>query len=116
MSDIDKEDDELDEGFDEAEVRDELTYKMRTEGALIAYRTAVKICRDPKATAAAKASAVNSLFRAGGFFANQEPGDRAKDLSEMTADELKAAVRKAETSLKNREEGIRAPSGGGLFD
>lgn len=115
MIDIGDEDDGLDEDFDETEARDELTHKMRTEGALIAYRTAVKICRDPKATAAAKASAVNSLFRAGGFFANQESGDRAKDPSEMNADELKAAVRKAETSLKNREGEIKKPSGG-LFD
>ena len=108
-------DDELDEDFDEAEVRDELTHKMRTEGALIAYRTAVKICRDPKATAAAKASAVNSLFRAGGFFANQESGDRDKDPSEMSPAEVRAALRKAETSLKNREDEIKKPSGG-LFD
>jgi hypothetical protein len=115
MKDVGNEDDDFDEDFDEAEARDELTHKMRTEGALIAYRTAVKICRDPKATAAAKASAVNSLFRAGGFFANQESGDRTKDLSEMTPAEVKAALRKAETSLKNREDEINKPKGG-LFD
>ena len=115
MTDFGDEDDEFDENFDETEVRDELTHKMRTEGALIAYRTAVKICRDPKATAAAKASAVNSLFRAGGFFASQESGDRTKDLSEMTPAEVKAALRKAETSLKNREAEVSKPSGG-LFD
>src|SRR6266566_9032611 len=109
MIDIDDESDGLDSDFDETEVRDELSHKMRTEGALIAYRTAVKICRDPKATAAAKASAVNSLFRAGGFFANQDPADRAKDLSEMSADEVKVALRKAETSLKNREGEIDKP-------
>ena len=115
MKDVGNEDDDFDEDFDEAEARDELTHKMRTQGALIAYRTAVKICRDPKATAAAKASAVNSLFRAGGFFANQESGDRTKDLSEMTPAEVKAALRKAETSLKNREDEINKPKGG-LFD
>lgn len=109
------EDDDLDADFDEAEVRDELTHKMRTEGALIAYRTAVKICRDPKATAAAKASAVNSLFRAGGFFANQDSGDREKDPSEMTPGEVKAALRKAKASLTDREVEIRKPAGG-LFD
>ena len=109
MIDIGDEDDELEADFDETEVRDELTHKMRTEGALIAYRTAVKICRDPKAKAAAKASAVNSLFRAGGFFANQESGDREKDPSEMTSDEVKAALRKAKTSLTNREAKIGKP-------
>src|ERR1700704_2669976 len=111
MIDIDDEDG-LDEDFDEAEARDELTHRMRTEGALIAYRTAIKICRDPKATAAAKASAVNSLFRAGGFFANQDTGDREKEASEMTPAEVKAALRKAETSLKNREDEIGKPKGG----
>lgn len=107
-------DDDLD-SFDESEVRDELTHKMRTEGALIAYRTAVNICRDPKATAAAKASAVNSLFRAGGFFANQDAGDRLKDPAEMSPDEVKAALRKAEASLKQRENENKKPSSN-LFD
>jgi hypothetical protein len=115
MNDISSEDDGFDEDFDEAGARDELTHKMRTEGALIAYRTAVKICRDPKATAAAKASAVNSLFRAGGFFANQESGDRAKDLSEMTPDEVRSALRKAQTSLKDREDETKKPNVS-LFD
>lgn len=108
-------DDEVDVDLDEAETRDDLTHKMRTEGALIAYRTAVKICRDPKATAAAKASAVNSLFRAGGFFANQDPGDREKEPSEMSPAEVKAALRKAETSLKSREAEMEKPKGS-LFD
>jgi len=115
MKDVGDEDDGFDEDFDEAEVRDELTYKMRTEGALIAYRTAVKICLDPKATAAAKASAVNSLFRAGGFFANQESGGREKDLSEMSPVEISAALRKAEASLKNREDEAKKPRSN-LFD
>jgi hypothetical protein len=103
------------DNFDESEVRDELTYKMRTEGALIAYRTAVSICRDPKATAAAKASAVNSLFRAGGFFVNQDADERPKDLSEMSPDELKASLRKAEAQLKQRER-EKASSADNLFD
>ena len=115
MIDIGDGDDGLDDDFDEADLRDELTHKMRTEGALVAYRTALKICRDPKATAAAKASAVNSLFRAGGFFANQDTGDRTKDPSEMSPDEVKAALRKTEALLKNREAEVNKP-GGGLFD
>jgi hypothetical protein len=108
-------DDEIEVDLDEAETRDELTHKMRTEGALIAYRTAVRICRDPKATAAAKASAVNSLFRAGGFFANQETDGREKEPSEMSPAEVKAALRKAETSIKSREAKMEKPKGG-LFD
>jgi hypothetical protein len=112
---IDDEDDGIGGDLDEADLRDELTQKMRTEGAMVAYQTALKICRDPKATAAAKASAVNSLFRAGGFFANQEPGDREKHLSEMPPDELQSMLRKATASLKKREDEIKKPSGG-LFD
>jgi hypothetical protein len=115
MIGIGDDEDEIDVDLDEAETRDELTHKMRTEGALIAYRTAVKICRDPKATAAAKASAVNSLLRAAGFFANQDTGDREKEPSEMSSAEVKAALRKAETSLKNRE-GEVSKQKGGLFD
>lgn len=115
MTDTGDEDDGLSGDFDEPDMRDELTHKMRTEGALVAYRTALKICRDPKATAAAKASAVNSLFRAGGFFANQEPGDREKDSAEMSPDEVKVALRKAVASLKKREDEIEKPAGG-LFD
>jgi hypothetical protein len=97
--------------LDEAEMRDELTHKMRTVGALIAYRTAVAICLDPKATAAAKASAVNSLFRAAGFFANQESGGKPKDSSEMTADEVKELLRKTEERLA-----VIGASPGSLFD
>lgn len=100
------------DGFDdlgEAEMRDELTHRMRTVGALIAYRTAVAICRDPKATAAAKASAVNSLFRAGGFFAAQDPADPGKGLAEMSADEIKRMLRKTETALSKRLVAVAAP-------
>src|SRR5258707_14162425 len=114
MIDISDEADGLDSDFDETEVRDELTHKMRTVGALIAYRTAVAICLDPKATAAAKASAVNSLFRAAGFFANQESGGKPKDPSEMTADEVKALLRKTEAALEQRLAVIGPP--GSLFD
>ncbi|WP_398467995.1 hypothetical protein [Tardiphaga sp.] len=111
-----------DDGLDDVadfDLKDELSHKMRTTGAVIAYRTAVAICKDPKATAAAKASAVNSLFRAGGFFAAQEPGAGAgKELHEMTADELRAASRKAQADLaalqRRAEADAEDPSG--LFD
>jgi len=106
------------EGFDdlgESEMRDELTHRMRTVGALIAYRTAVAICLDLKATAAAKASAVNSLFRAAGFFAVQDPTDPTRGLAEMSPDDIKGMLRKAETALSQRSVTVAA-SRGGLFD
>jgi hypothetical protein len=106
------------EGLDDlgdSEMRDELTHRMRTVGALIAYRTAIAICLDPKATAAAKASAVNSLFRAGGFFTAQDPAGQGKGLAEMNADEIQAMLRKTETALSQRSVAVAAPRGG-LFD
>src|SRR5260221_2752162 len=84
----------------ENDLRDELNHQMRTRGAVIAYRTAIAICEDPKATAAAKASACNSLFRAGGFFGPHAADDGgAKGLAEMTADELRAASNQARAAL-----------------
>lgn len=115
------EDDGLDDVAD-FDLKDELSHKMRTAGAVIAYRTAVAICKDPKATAAAKASAVNSLFRAGGFFAAQDPGaGTGKELHEMTADELRAASQRAHAQLAALSRRDEAPADrgsglGGLFD
>lgn len=102
---------DFDDDFDHEGARDGLSRKLRTEGAVIAYDTAVSICRDPKATAAAKASAVNSLFRAAGFFANREDDNGGKQPSEMTADEIDAALRR----LRSKAQPKREPAGG-LFD
>lgn len=97
-----------DDGLDDVadyDLKDELSHQLRTKGAVIAYRTAVAICEDPKATSAAKASAVNSLFRAGGFFAPQDPdAGGGKELHEMTADELRAASQKAKAALDELEQ------------
>jgi sodium bile acid symporter family protein len=68
----------------ESGICDALTRRIRTEGARVAFDTALAICRHPKASAAAKASAVNSLLRAGGFFNNFGADDGGKDLSQMT--------------------------------
>lgn len=96
MTDIN--DEEFD-GMDEQDAREALTRKVRTEGAIIAYRTAVAICLDPKAASAAKASAVNSLLRAGGFFESRDDDDGEKDPSEMSPEEINAALRKARAKL-----------------
>jgi hypothetical protein len=101
------------EDADESEAK--LAHELRTKGAWIAYRTNVAMCEDPKASASAKAQAAASLFRAAGLFGSHALDDREKDLFEMTPAELKAALRKAETSLKNREDEINKPKGG-LFD
>lgn len=85
--------------MDEPDAREALTRELRTSGALIAYRTAVAICLDPKAASAAKASAVNSLPRAGGFFEIRDDDDGEKDPSEMSPEEINAALRKARAKL-----------------
>jgi hypothetical protein len=104
MSDFDDETDDA----DEKSIRDALTRRMRTEGARVAFDTALAICRDPKASAAAKASAVNSLLRAGGFFNNFGADDGGKDLSQMTPDEVDAALRKVNAALARHEAGRNA--------
>ncbi|WP_029582387.1 hypothetical protein [Bradyrhizobium sp. URHD0069] len=103
------------EDLDESGIRDALTRRMRTEGARVAFDTALSICKDPKASSAAKASAVNSLLRAGGFFNNFGGDDGGKDLSQMTPDEVDAALRKATAALARRETGKNTPPGS-LFD
>jgi hypothetical protein len=103
------------EGPDESGIHDALTRRMRTEGARVAFETALAICKDPKASAAAKASAVNSLLRAGGFFNSFGADDGGKDLSQMTPDEIDAALRKTTAALARREAGKNAPRGS-LFE
>jgi len=84
----------------EAQIREELVRELQTAGGLKAYRTAMQICDDPKATAAAKASAVNSLFRAGGFFDKQEvPTNKAPH--EMTAEEISREIGRLRSTAKN---------------
>lgn len=126
---------DFDDDFEELHIEDArgaLSRKLRTEGALLAYDTAVAICRDPKATSAAKASAVNSLFRAGGYFVNRDAEDEGKRPSEMSSEELSAALRKTQAALEQRlvdgskssgakktpdqRTGGRRTTGGGLFD
>lgn len=74
-----------------AEVRRHLQERMETEGALLAYETAVGICRDPKASATAKASALKALFYVAGHDGKPAP-DRDKPISEMTRAETEAMI------------------------
>lgn len=74
-----------------AEARRYLQERMETEGALLAYETAVGICRDPKASATAKASALKALFYVAGHDGKPAP-DRDKPLSEITRDEAEAMI------------------------
>jgi adenylyl- and sulfurtransferase ThiI len=93
----------------ERQIREELIRELQTTGGLKAYQTAMKICDDPNATSAAKASAVNSLLRAGGFFEKQETADE-KQPHEFTGQELEARVAKL---LRRPETTVEADD---LFD
>jgi hypothetical protein len=96
----------------ERQIREELIRELQTTGALKAYNTAMSICDDPKATSAAKASAVNSLFRAGGLFEKQETSDD-KELHELDGRELEAKV--ARLLRKSHEDDRQPISEGDLF-
>lgn len=80
------------------EARRELRYRMETEGAQIAYDTAVAICLDPNASATAKANAVNSLLRVAGYDGKPE-SDAGKALGDLTPAELKARIAAVERQL-----------------
>jgi hypothetical protein len=96
----------------EHQIREELIRELQTTGGLKAYQTAMKICDDPNATSAAKASAVNSLLRAGGFFEKQETADE-KELHELSGQELAAKVAKA---LRSSEDDRQPARESDLFD
>lgn len=86
----------------ESEVRDALQLRIRTEGVLVAYDTALGICRDAEAPAPAKATALTALFRVAGYFEKSEVSTTQK-LSELSADELAAMQSKLARKLATWE-------------
>jgi hypothetical protein len=109
MSDYDENDD-----ADERSIRTVLVRRIRTEGALAAFEAALSLCKDTTAPANARASAINSVLRAGGFFGLSDDDAGGKDLSQMTRDEIDAELKKAKAAL-SRSESRKKPKGG-LFD
>ena len=85
------------------ETRRELRLLMQTEGARIAYDTAKSICLDPKASATAKASAINSLLRVGGFDGKPDP-DGDVPVEEMTAEQLSRRIAQINRELARYDE------------
>jgi hypothetical protein len=84
----------------------DLLRRIRTEGVELAYETAINICRDPKAPAPAKATAVTTLFRVAGYFGKTD-GDENKQPHEMSAEEIEARIRRLQQ---------RRQSGSSVFD
>jgi hypothetical protein len=73
-------------------VQRELLYRIATEGVQVAYDTALAICRDPKATSPARATASATLFRVAGFFDRSAADGTGKEPHEMSSEEINAEI------------------------
>ncbi|MGM0583859.1 MAG: hypothetical protein ACQEUZ_04350 [Pseudomonadota bacterium] len=69
--------------------------RLRTEGLDAATEAAIELVRDPNAPSQAKSATINAIFRAAGMFESREAGGEP-DPAEMTAEQLEAAIRRAE--------------------
>lgn len=108
-TDIDDLDDEMD--LDEAEVRNEVIRRARSEGALVAYLSALEIAGDKKAPAVARASSQRTLLALAGLMdkAGRE-GAEGKAPSEMSPEELAETLARLKgelASMDRRAEGRR---------
>jgi len=90
------------------ETRAALFEELQTNGAWAAYRASLAVCQDTKAPAAARAQAASNILRAAGFFIiNDESRRTRKEPSEMSFDELTAAINELRSS---------AGQDGGVFE
>lgn len=94
-----------------AEFAMELRQRARTEGALVAYETAIALCKDPETPAQARSAALNAILRMGGYFENVDDDGSGKQPHEMSADELQAAILRYQRIEKGDP-----VSGGEVFD
>lgn len=90
---------------DAREAQRALLQRIRTEGVEAAYEAALSVCRDPKAPAPARATASATLFRVAGYYEKSDHRPEP-DPSEMTPDELNAAVKTAIKKLTKPERDI----------
>lgn len=74
--------------------------RIQTDGVTAAVEALIDVCRDAKAPAPAKASAGAALLRAAGLFTPGEEGGAGKGPSEMSAEELQAAVARLRRDLR----------------
>ena len=75
----------------------ELLEEIRTNGAWKAYLASLEIVQDPQATKRERVQAASNILRAGGFFgANGEDG-AGKEPHEMTAEEIRRAIIRAQS-------------------
>ncbi|ANH06266.1 hypothetical protein shn_20955 [Shinella sp. HZN7] len=92
----------------------DLLRRIHTEGVMIAYDACIDVCRDPKAPANARQAAAATLFRAAGYFGQQEK-QQTKEPHEMTAEEIQRAI--ADLSERIAGKAVRSDDDdGGMFD
>ncbi|WAX96633.1 hypothetical protein N7E70_007160 [Aminobacter sp. NyZ550] len=87
--------DTIDDEFDDEEDRRRATVirRARVEGVEVAYESALATCRDPLASAQAKASSQRTLLQIGGMLDRHDRNsDQQKPIHEMDGNELNAMV------------------------
>lgn len=78
--------------------------RIQTDGVTAAVTALIDVCRDAKAPAPAKASAGAALLRAAGLLnPGEESGVFEKSPSEMSSEELQAAIARIRRDLSARE-------------
>ena len=93
----------------------ELREEIRTVAAREAIDALRAVCKDPKATSQAKATAATSIMRAAGFFSGEDDEPDDKPLSELTAAELAKRADRARARLEAMERQA-ASRGDDVFD
>jgi hypothetical protein len=108
------EDDEFDDFDGDERLRAEIVRRARTEGVKVAFESALAVCRDPNAPAAAKASSQRTLLMVGGLLdrADRQASVASKAPSEMDGEELQKA---ADEALRKRRV-LTDKTPGGAFD
>lgn len=94
-----------------AEFAIDLRRRARTEGAEVAYETAIALCKDPTTPAQARSAALNAILRMGGYFETVEDDGSGKQPHEMTAAELRAEILRYQRIAKGEPD-----AGGEVFD
>ncbi len=91
-------------------IRASILKRARVEGIKVAYESALEVCRDKNAPAAAKASSQRTLLAVGGVLDRRDREDaREKPVAEMTAAELERELGKLRSSRRSPEEGMAVP-------
>jgi hypothetical protein len=91
-------------------IRASILKRARVEGIKVAYESALEVCRDKNAPAAAKASSQRTLLAVGGVLDRRDREEaREKPLAEMSSAELERELRKL-SSKRPENRGDRAKS------